>query len=454
MDNLIVENQTYVKSNDMISAKYKSTLFENQIMAIALTRIEKEYNGGEVSLVAKLFPGELNRLLSHGGNIYRDLKSLSKRITGHTMLLEDGKGNFKAFAAIPNANYQDGIFEIRFNPELQPHLLGLDKGFTTLEISMMTSFLHNSTFRIYELLKKDLFRSKPSINGGRVDVEYNLFEFRFLIGIANFDNAYVQTYIANTNQIDWEELYHILEKRGNSSEIKFKEVDRLQRSCLKPAQEELEQKSDIRFEYELIRVGRPYKKIIFHIYPNTPKNKEDIENLEEKKRIVEEFNEQNRQLELMRDFPPATSQLYEEFVGHNKLIKEDIDVLLKKAQMNVDDVRKAIEYTDKQGEVANYMGYLVRCIEHRYFDHQTTVVMDGSTEMADVIMDIRTRIHSDETKKNIWESTKRKDDFNDFLEYEQKVRDLSFIELDSIMSPADAVKEYVDWKKHIAGMYD
>ena len=186
------------------------------------------------------------------------------------MFLEDGKGNFKAFSVVPNADYQDGVFIIKFNHVLKDHLLGLDKNFTTLELSMMTNFTRNSSFRIYELLKKDLFRSKPSVNAGRVDVEYNLFEFRFLIGIANSDNAHVQNRIKDMKKIDWEELYHVLEKNGGPNDIKFKQVERLQRECIKPAQEELERKSDIRFEYELVRIGRPYKKIVFHIYPNCP----------------------------------------------------------------------------------------------------------------------------------------------------------------------------------------
>ena len=440
----LIESRSYVKSNEMISAKYKSTLLENQVMAIALTRIEEKYNDKDAPLEARLYPGELKKLVSDEAHIYRDLKALAKTITGHTMFLEDGKGNFKAFSVVPNADYQDGVFIIRFNQVLKGHLMGLDKNFTTLEISMMTNFTRNSSFRIYELLKKDLYRSKPSVNNGRVDVEYNLFEFRFLIGIANSDNIHVQNRIKTMQVIDWEELYHVLEKNGSKSDIKFKTTDKLQKDCIRLAQEELAQKSDIRFEYELVRVGRPYKKIVFHIYPNVPVNEDE---LEVRQQFVKKMNQNNRQMEIPMDLTAETMSLYDEYVGHNELDKEDIDLLIKTADYQVEDVRAAIVYADAQSEINNYMGYLVSCIRNRYFEVNPVNVIEGSHEKAIIIDDIIESSHSDETKKKVWESTKKKDDFDAFLTYEEVRKNISLIELDEILSPSEAVAEYISWVK-------
>ncbi len=442
-DNQLLENRSYVKSNEMISAKYKSTLLENQVMAIALTRIEENINDPTQPLEARLYPGELKKLVSDDAHIYRDLKALSKSITGHTMFLEDGKGNFKAFSVVPNADYIDGVFIIKFNQELKNHVLGLDKNFTTLELSMMTNFTRNSSFRIYELLKKDLYRSRASVNAGRVDVEYDLFEFRFLIGIANSDNVHVQNRIKSMNLVNWEELYHILEKNGSKSDIKFKTTDKLQKDCLKPAQEELMRKSDIRFEYELIRVGRPYKKIIFHIYPNKP---QDEAKIEERQKYVESISRKNRQMEIPMDLTPETRDLYDSYVGHNNLDKEDIDLLLRHAAMNVQDVISAIRYADAQGEISNYMGYLVRCIQNRYFEKEAVSVVEGSMEKAETIREFRESAHSEETKKKVWESIKAKDNFEAFRKYEELAKGITFMELDEILSPAEAVAEYITWR--------
>ena len=124
------------KSNDFISAKYKSTLLENQVMAIALTKIEVDAKDKDAPLQAKLYPGDLKKLVSDPAHIYRDLKKLAKTITGHTMFLEDGKGNFKAFSVVPNADYIDGVFIIKFNNELRDHVLGLTSSYTNLELAI------------------------------------------------------------------------------------------------------------------------------------------------------------------------------------------------------------------------------------------------------------------------------------------------------------------------------
>lgn len=441
ISNLPIENRSYVKSNEMISAKYKSTLLENQIMAIALTRIEENPNDPNNPLEAKLYPGELKRLVSDEAHIYRDLKVLSKSITGHSMILEDGKGNFKAFAVIPNAEYQDGVFTIKFNQVLKEHLLGLDKNFTTLELSVMTNFDRNSSFRIYELLKRDIFRSRPSVNNGRVDVEYNLFEFRFLIGLANSDNPYVQNRIKNMAVVDWEELYHVLEKYGATHDIKYKTTDKLQKDCLRPAQEELAEKSDIRFDYELRRIGRSYKRILFHIYPNNPNNKTE---LTERQRYLEKINGAY-QREIPRDMSDETRQLYDKYVGHNSLTEEDLNLLFKYTD-DPKDVAAAIEYADTQKHIVNYMGYIVTCLKERFFDNRPVEVISGSKETADSFRVLNERSHSSEIKKMVWENIKKQEDFEKFLECMQQEQNLTFYELDELLDANQSSKMYMDWR--------
>lgn len=441
-NNFPIETRSYVKSNEMISAKYKSTLLENQVMAIALTRIEENPNDPNNPLEAKLYPGELKRIVSDDAHIYRDLKALSKSITGHSMILEDGKGNFKAFAVIPNAEYQDGVFIIKFNQVLKEHLLGLDKNFTTLELSVMTNFDRNSSFRIYELLKRDIFRSRPNVNNGRVDVEYDLFEFRFLIGLANSDNTHVQARLKNMSVINWEELYNTLEKNGASSDIKYKTTDKLQKDCLRPAQEELFEKSDIRFEYELKRIGRRYKKILFHIYPNNPCNKNE---LNERKRYLERIRG-NYQAEIPRDFSNETRRLYDKYVGHNSLAEEDLNHFFKYAE-DPRDIAAAIDYADKQKNIANYVGYIVKCLKERYFESEPIEVVSGSEETAKQIKEINKKINSPEIKKKVWENMKQQEDFSLFLEDIKKEQNLTFEELDEFLAPDESTSMYLKWRK-------
>jgi len=430
-------NLSVRKSNDFISAKYKSSLLENQVMAIALTRIEVNANDKDSPLEAKLYPGELKKLVSDPAHIYRDLKKLAKTITGHTMFLEDGKGNFKAFSVVPNADYIDGVFIIKFNNELRSHVLGLEKNYTNFELSMMTDFKKNSSFRIYEVLKKDVYKI-PKGKDASIQVEYNISELRFIIGLANSDDQAVKSAMSYMgNNIDWDELYDKLDKKDK----KYEEWRDFQRRILKPAQEELEEKSDIRFEYKGLRDGRKTRRVLFTIYRNTPSNPTVID---ERKKLLDANATPNRQLEMPMDIFP---ELYDEFVGHNNLAIEDITLLLQKAEMNDSLVRKAIEYADSQETlINNYVGWLIKCIEDGWTE---TPVIDGSSEKGEeikVIEKVYKNIDKSDAANKMWNKIKTKDDFEDFIiAIEDEGGD--FEQVDLIYTPTEMVDMYTAWKR-------
>lgn len=435
-ENEPLQNLSLYKSNEMISAKYKSSLLENQVMAIALTRIEVNSKEKDAPLEAKLYPGELKRLVSDDSHIYRDLKRLAKSITGHTMVIEDGKGNFKAFSVVPNAEYTDGVFTVKFNNVLREHILGLEKNYTTLELSVMTDFTKNSSFRIYELLKKDIYKSRPDVNGGAVQVEYNISEFRFMIGLANGDDPTVRNEMSKMgNKIDWDYLYSRLEKKDR----KYEKWYDLQKCVLSKAQIELEEKSDIRFDFEGIREGHKMGRILFTIY----KNKPSVEVIERQKSLFKD--EMNRQMEIpfdLEQFKP----LYDEFVGHNDLTKEDLDLLLKKASFRIDVVRDAIERADKQQYLSNYMGWIINCILKDYKDVE---VIHGSAEMGrearKMMDDYEESKRTGEVQQIAWKRIQKKDDFDEFVEMIES-NGFTMETLPAIYAPAEMVKMYADWK--------
>nr|WP_297708326.1 replication initiation protein [uncultured Butyrivibrio sp.] len=431
-----LQNLSLLKSNEMISAKYKSTLLENQVMAIALTRIEVNSNEKDAQLEAKLYPGELKRLVSDDAHIYRDLKRLAKSITGHTMVIEDGKGNFQAFSVVPNAEYSEGVFTVKFNNVLREHILGLEKNYTTLELSVMTDFTQNSSFRIYELLKKDIYKSRPDINNGAVQVLYNISEFRFMIGLANGDDPVVRNEMARMGKkIDWDVLYQKLDKKDR----KYEKWYDLQKCVLKKAQKELLEKSDIKFEFEGIRDGHKMGSILFTIHKNQP----SAEVIERQKAMLKD--EMNRQLEIPFDLEQY-KPLYDEFVGHNELTKEDLDLLLKKAQYQVDVVRDAIDRADRQPYLNNYMGWIISCILK---DYKEVDVVEGSAkrgaEVREMMNEYEEGKRTGEVQRIAWERIQKKEDFEDFSKMIED-NGLTMEALPTIYSPAEMVRMYTDWK--------
>lgn len=430
------------KSNDFISAKYKSTLLENQVMAIALTKIEVDAKDKDAPLQAKLYPGDLKKLVSDPAHIYRDLKKLAKTITGHTMFLEDGKGNFKAFSVVPNADYIDGVFIIKFNNELRDHVLGLTSSYTNLELAVMTDFKRNTSFRLYEVLKKDAYKipkNNSSEDDPSVQVEYNISELRFIIGLANSDDQMVKNAMANMGKdIDWDDLYDKLDKKDK----KYEEWRDFQRRILKPAQEELAEKSDIRFDYEGLREGRKTKRILFTIYRNIPSN---LEIIDERQRIIEENAVPFRQLEMPYDTFP---ELYEELIGHNDLCKEDITLLLKKADYNPNRVRDVVKMADQASNnsfINNYMGWLIKCLEEGWTDKG---VVEGSSNQAAVVtavMDEYKKADKEGLAKKSWYRIKSKPEFVEFKEaIEEEGMDIEQMEV--IYTCQELTKAYTDFR--------
>lgn len=430
-------NLSLRKSNDFITSKYKTTVLENKIMAIALTRIEENgKRNEEISLEAKLYPGELKRLFGGQTNIYTNLKKISKSIVGHGVVIEDGIGNFKAFSIVPNAKYENGVFTIYFNNELRPHILGLKKNYTTLEISVICGLTSNASIRIYELLKKEVYKSNPDIDNGRVTVRYNINEFRFMIGLADIEEKEVKNAMARMgNEIDWDYLFEKVSKKKTYSE--FKE---LKRRILDTAKEELNNLSNIRFEYEGIRTkGNKYGEIEFHIYPNIP-NKNNEEKIAKKEEILRKNYNYEEEENYQYEYPEYSYPKLFKYLGHNYLSREDLILLLSTAKYDEEKVINAIELADKQDEIDNYIGWLIKCIKNEY---KEISVIKGSAKRAERIEELEKSYKNESVKERVWKKTKEKEDFKEFLEEIGINEELLEKDYPDI---SERIRLYTDWR--------
>lgn len=422
------------KSNALIGAKYKTNLLENQLLSIAMTRIEADARTPDAPIKARLYPGDINRLIDKGKNIYRELRLAAKTLASHAVTIEDGKGNFKVFAFITDVTYNNKVLEITFSENIRPHILGLQNNFTTLNLSILTGFEKNASFRIYEILKKEMYKSRKSVNEGKVVVSYNVNEFRFMIGLANSEEAGVQKYLAKQKgAIDWDYLYeHVAIEKSYGVWQDFK------KRILIPAQEELAASSDICFEYEGIRQGHKIKRIKFEIYPNVVS--QEVRQMRERRaRIIEEDASDMYRQATMLEYRFA--DLYDELVGHNGITADDVEFLLDRAGYDEEVVRTAVQMADKQPEIHNYMGWIRKCIEDGYA--QPIEVIAGSSDTADTVNSIKNEIHSDSVKQGAWERIMQREDYEDFLKSTGYTRTQFEVIYDN---PEEKLNMYVEWK--------
>lgn len=426
------------KSNSLISGKYKTSLLENKIMAIALTRIEIIDN----CPVATLYPGEIKKILGkeNDTNIYRTLKRTAKIMTGHNLIIESGKGDFRAFSMINNADYIDKKFTITFNKNLTPYVHNLKNNFTTMEVAVLMKFKKGYSYRIYELLKKEIYRSNPDINNGIVIKEYGLNELRCTIGLANTDEEGVKKAIADGKS--WDYIYEkVIQEKQFPVWYDFK------RKVLEPAREELAQTSDIRFNYEADRYGTGGKvrKIKFFIEKNDPE-KYVYENVASTARLIRESNKEYQQFTVddYVNVSESDSEL-DSYIGMNGLTRDNIIEFIRIADGDEDKVVKAIKMANEQPEIRNYVGWIISCIKKDY--QEGIPVVDGSAEKGRRAKEIKEFYdeNANAIAERVWLKTKSRPDYQDFIDYMSR-NGIKESSIEIIYDAAERTELYTEWR--------
>ncbi len=423
------EELTIRKSNTLISGKYKTSILENKIMAIALTRIEIK----DGCPVAKLYPGEIRQLLGKktDTNIYKSLKRTAKLMTGHQIVIEDNKGNFSIFTMVNNADYIDKQFVITFNKNMTPFVHQLKNNFTTYEVATLMKIEKAHSYRLYELLKKEIYRSDPAINNGVVIKEYGLSELKCTIGLANTDEEGVRRAIADGKS--WDDIYYNVVK-DKSFEVWYE----FRRQVLDVAQKELAEKSDIVFEYEPLKYGSGAKvrRIRFYIAKNEPsKAKPEMERMVD---LIHTMNEEQA-------VSDSDNEGIYSYIGHNKLTRDDIIEFMRVAEENEEKVENAIKLADKQDYIKNYVGWIISCIKGKY--EQPTEVIQGSSEKADTVNNLKTEIENNEADiaERIWNKIKNKEDYLEFIAYLNS-KGIKENTLDVVYDTNERIDLYTNWK--------
>lgn len=423
MEEVSLQNLKIKKSNALLSAKFKSSLLENLILSISLSRTESI--DGQIQ--ATLYPSEIKSLIGDNSHaIYDRLKQVAGIMHGHTMIFEDGKGNFHSFNAITNADYVEGKFTLTFNKQMGPLLGDLTSNYTLLELSQLVNFRSNQSYRLFEILRKELYRYK----GEPIRFEIGLAELKCTIGLVNLDEEGVKRKINSyKDHIDWEEVYDIaIEKSYNGDWYDFK------RRVLERAKEEIAEKTDIVFTYQPVKSGKKVKKVVFFISPN-PNYKIQVEKA---KKLAQKDSQYNINSVIYRN-------LYEKYEGHNYLQREELDIFISEAKGDENLVMRAIELADKESNLENYPGWIIACIRRGGYTNQPA--MQGDTDKAVAINNLisSTSTSNDAAFKVYQRQTSRE-------EYPEFLASLGMETLDEFelvySDVAERVKLFSDWAVH------
>ncbi len=259
---IVKPSDSYKKSNDLISSKYKSTLIENKILAISLAQITKlkeeevEINGE----ITKVFTSEMKssdlmkKLQVSRKNLPAQLKSAYLKMSSRQIGIEDESGEFRYRALFIGSDYKNGSFKLYYNPLLGSYYKELSKNYTLLSLDTMMKFKSVHSFRLYEMLKKDCYGDNelwiPEIKGSKYIIEYSLSELKLTLGVVNAEAESVRTVLNRKGAPDYDRAVEVSKEKGFERWIDFK------RRCIDPAIKEINEKTELNVTYELEKSGQ------------------------------------------------------------------------------------------------------------------------------------------------------------------------------------------------------
>ena len=433
MEEYIETRPVVRKANDLISAKYKTSLLGNKIIAISLTKIQKERDGNLLS--ATLYPTELRHVLGmdDDANLYKKLKTVSRTLAGNIITIENNekkgetvKKSFQTFALVTNVEYKDQKLKIVFNSEMKNFITNLTSNYTQMELATLISFNKAPSFRLYELLKSKSWQRKYA-RSSIVSVRYNLNELRAELGLINTDAAYINDAFARYKSWDYV-VEHVVKKE----DIQFPRYSDFKSRVLVPAQEELAESSDLSFEFEEERGahGR-VESLVFLISRNKPDDASQRNIEQHSKRLAEVAPKYRSMADGKEEFDAEAKYGHDLLNAYAKMrqylkksgIKnlkpftiEYFDALMQNAGQDVKRIQNQVDYGATQEKIRNYYGWLRKAVEGDYAGTNIVEAENGSTDDADLVRELHEEINKDPFKEKIWERFKQKEDFPKFLD--------------------------------------
>lgn len=371
-------NQLVVKDNRLNVYSVFNTALQLKIFSkiLVLLRDNPEQNKFSLNISHLLKEFGINK------NNYRQIKQVAKSMEGYYQvpdhLLEEGKKMRKiaVFDEI-EIDFENEII-LNVNESIKPFTIGLTKNFSSYQLKNVVNLKSKSSLRLYEILNQYKKIGK---------IKKKLTDLKLMIGVL---------------------------------EEKYQKYNNFKKRILLKAQKELDEKTDITFTFEEIKLGRKVDEIVFYIKDRSKINDlepliKDKENQQEN--IIEaQFEEIIDQPEITKEPSKKLSQeetknAYSELLSENKknnpvptsypftisridelinlgISKKDIENEFIKLSQELDDfsednIEKLLHYFLNQDDVKNVISgkkevksrpsYIFTLIKNRSFLNQETL---------------------------------------------------------------------------------
>ena len=143
-----------VKSNDLINAEYNFSKIKMRIMYLMARQVQAgDEDFKTYTLRIQEFKNDLN---IRSNALHERLEHIVERMIKRVIKIRSTDGDLTQFPLIVRANHRNrkGIIELKFSPDLKPHMLQLGRKFTSFYDHNVMILPSTYSMRIYEFLKQ------------------------------------------------------------------------------------------------------------------------------------------------------------------------------------------------------------------------------------------------------------------------------------------------------------
>lgn len=177
---------TIRKSNELIEARYRLSIWEQRLIFTLLVSISKQDEDFKryrirVADFAKQWQ------LKSDNSLYEKVQDAADSLVGKTIQLSDDPTISKTVSWLAYVEYVKGSGEVEmeFHSSLKPYLLQLKGYYTEYQLSHVVNFRNQYTIRIYEMLKMEVFKHP----GGSFSKLFQYEELRKLLSLRKKEYA-------------------------------------------------------------------------------------------------------------------------------------------------------------------------------------------------------------------------------------------------------------------------
>ncbi len=328
------------RSNALIEAKYKSSLMEKKLVALAISKLTIR----DSKLVAEMTASEIREALHYSGNsLYEHLRSMSEATMQHYLYIEDDRNNdsFDIIAVLDRARYKNGTLIFTFNDEIKKHTLDVEQRYSLTSLPALLSFDSNNTYRLYEILMINYYKVPQH---GTYEIDYSLAQLKFELGLVDVNQPEVQRALKAGKTYEYI-LENVVKK------YPYKDYSNFRVRVLEKAKKDLEKSelSEICFDYKPIRAGRGGRCV-------------GVKFFIKRHGTIQVEREKLRQKELVTD--ENVNRVME--MSEGRITTREAVRLLAKAGNDYDRVYRIYIEAMKRSGITNLVGWMITALDEQW----------------------------------------------------------------------------------------